>query len=124
MAENDLGAILEDSAHGFGWPITVTDPTGRTVEMVGASDDISQVIDPATGELVSGRSASVALRVSSLTLAGLGLPRAIATTQGKPWLIAFDDIGGLPHTFRVAQSNPDRTIGVVTCVLEAYKVVA
>ncbi len=28
LAESDLGLILEDEATGFGWPITVTDPSG------------------------------------------------------------------------------------------------
>jgi len=74
LAESDLGAILEDSAMGFGWPITVTDPSGFSVGLIGFSDDISQVIDPDTGVAVSGRLATVALRISSLVLEGLGLP--------------------------------------------------
>lgn len=121
IAEKDLGVILEDGATGFGWPITVTDPTGNVGTLTGFSDDIAQVIDPDTGQAVSGRLASVALRVSSLVFVGLGLPRGIADTGSKPWVVQFDDINGNAYTFKVSQSNPDRAIGLVVCLLELYE---
>lgn len=120
LAETDLGNILEDGAYGFGWPITVTDPSGTQGQLTGFSDDISQVIDPDTGVAVSGRLASVALRISSLIAAGLTLPRGIADAANKPWLVEFNDINGNPFKFKVEQSNPDRALGLVTCILEFY----
>jgi len=119
-AEADLAFILEDEVYGFGYSITVTDPDGSVGDLTGFSNDISQVIDPDTGQAVSGRLASAALRISSLTAAGLALPVGIADTTGKPWLIQFDDINGNPFTFKVSQSNPDRALGVVICLLELY----
>jgi hypothetical protein len=121
LAEADLGVILEDSATGFGWPISVTDPDGNVGSLTGFSDDIAQVIDPDTGQAVSGRLASVALRISSLALAGLTLPRGIADTGSKPWVVEFDDINGNAYKFKVAQSNPDRALGLVTLLLELYE---
>lgn len=120
-AETDLGLILEDSTTGFGFSITVTDPLGTVRPLTGFSDDIAQIIDPDTGQAVSGRLASVALRISSLTAAGLSLPEGIADATKKPWLIAFDDINGNNFTFKVMQSNPDRALGLVVCLLEIYK---
>ncbi len=120
VAEQDLGAILEDSVMGFGWSIQVTDPDGLSKPLTGFSDDISQIIDPDTGEAVSGRLVSVALRISSLTAVGLALPVGIADSAIKPWVIEFDDINGNPFKFKVAQSNPDRALGLVTCLLELY----
>ena len=120
-AESDLGAILEDSVYGFGYSITVTDPAGTVAPFTGYSNDISQIIDPDTGQAVSGRLASVAIRISSLTAAGLTLPQGIADAAKKPWIIEFDDINGNPFKFKVSQSNPDRALGVVTCLLELYK---
>lgn len=120
LAEADLGVILEDATTGFGWPITITDPEGKTGTLTGFSDDIAQVIDPDTGMAVSGRLASVALRISSLALEGLTLPKGIADAGRKPWVIEFDDINGNAFKFKVSQSNPDRAIGLVTCLLELY----
>ena len=121
IAETDLATILEDGVFGFGWPVSVTDPSGTVGALTGYSTDISQLIDPDTGVAVSGRLASVALRMSSLTVAGLGLPQGIADAASKPWLVTFDDINGAAHTFKVVQSNPDRALGVVVCLLEAYE---
>ncbi len=122
LAESDLGLILEDAVGGFGFSITVTDPSGLVRPLTGSSGDISQVIDPDTGEAVSGRAATVHLRTSSLVAAGFStLPQGVADTKGKPWLIAFDDINGNSFIYKVSQSNPDRTLGLVTCILELYK---
>lgn len=122
IAEADLGAILEDSATGFGFPITVTSPGGTNETLTGFSDDISQLIDPDTGQAVSGRLASVALRISTINtkFPGEGLPRNIADASRKPWLVEFDDINGNPHKFKVSESNPDRALGMLVLILEIY----
>lgn len=121
IAEQDLGTILEDRDRGFGWPITVKSPAAVSAPLTGFSNDIAQLIDPDTGQAVSGRLATVAIRISSLTAAGLSLPYGIVNTASKPWLITFDDINGNSYTFKVQESNPDRAIGMVVCILEAYK---
>lgn len=122
IAEADLAITLEDSVMGFGWPISVTDPNGTTVDtLIGQSDDIAAAIDPETGQLVSGRVASVVLRLSSLATAGLGIPQGITSESSRPWVIKFNDINGSAHTFKVQQSNPDRALGIVSCLLENYQ---
>ena len=121
LAERDLGVILEDSATGFGWDIVLTTPEGVPHVFTGFSDDIAQVIDPSTGQIVSGRLASVALRMSSLKLAGLEIPRAISDTGRRPWVVEFNDINGEPHRFKIIQSHPDRMLGMLTMILEIYK---
>lgn len=120
IAEQDLALTLED-IDGFGYNIQVTDPAGLSKPLVGRSGDIGQAIDVDTGQLVSGRTASVSLRISSLTAAGLGLPEAVADSTSKPWRITFDDINGVSFAFKVSQSAPDRTLGLVTCHLENWE---
>jgi hypothetical protein len=121
LAESDLATTLEDSVGGFGWDITVIDPHYNSATITGQSDDIAQVIDPDTGAIVSGRLATVALRLSTLTTNEIGIPKGIANEKQKPWVIKFNDINGNAHKFKVIQSNPDRALGVVTCLLEGYK---
>jgi len=122
QAEADLGFILEDKDRGFGYEIILTDPSGTVRPLTGFSDDISQIIDPDTGVAVSGRLASVAIRTSTIIAAGLTLPRGVADSGVKPWLVKFNDINGNPFTFKVSQSNPDRAIGLITLMLELYVV--
>ena len=88
--------------------------------LIGYSNDISQVVDPDTGMIVSGRSASISIRISTLVLAGMSMPKGIADTNLKPWIVKFKDINLNPFTFKVQQSNPDRTLGIVTLLLELY----
>jgi len=124
LAEQDMGFIVEDGDTGFGWPITLTDPSGFSGSgpLTGLSDDIAQVIDPETGQAVSGRLASIAIRISTLTALGFGvIPSGIADASAKPWLVEFDDINGSPYKFKVTSSNPDRALGLVTCLLETYR---
>lgn len=122
QAEADLAFILEDGVNGFGWAITVTAPTGAVATLTGFSDDIALTIDPDTGQAVSGRTASIAIRISTLlSFAGMTLPAGIADAAKKPWVVEFEDINGVACKFKVRESMPDRALGIVVCILEAYR---
>jgi hypothetical protein len=118
-AEADMREIHEDT-DDFGWVITVTDPAGTSAALLGLSNDIAQAIDPETGMLVSGRSASVSIPMQSIATAGLGRPAGISDPDSRPWLVTFDDILGAELTFKVSQSSPDRGLGNIVCLLETY----
>lgn len=124
QAETDLGFILESDTQGFRWPITVTSPSGAVLgddeDLYGFSDDIAQLIDPETGVLVSGRIATVALRISTLLSFFADLPRYISSSTSKPWIVTFNDINGVSHTFKVKQADQDRALGLLICILEVY----
>lgn len=122
QAKADNRVILNDSAFGFGYSISLENPAGTAKPLTGFSNDISQVVDPDTGVAVSGRLATAALHISDIIDAGLELPKGIADAGSKPWLIRFDDINGNAHTFKVSKSDPDRAIGMLICTLEFYKV--
>ena len=121
LAERDLEYILEDDTFGFGWSLTLTAPNGMSVALVGQSTDISQVINPDTGQAVSGRMASICLRTSSIYSAGLELPVGISDDTSRPWVVTFDDINSFSHVFKVSKSNPDRALGTITLLLELYE---
>lgn len=122
LAATDLGMILGDES-GFGWPIKLTDPDGIMKEFTGFSNDVSQIIDPDTGIVVSGRTASIIIRIELIYQAfpGKELPRGIANSSLKPWLVEFNDINGNNHKFKISESNPDRALGLITCILELYE---
>jgi len=118
LAAADLVAILEDKEFGFAVDITLTDPDGNVQNLQGFSNDITQIIDPETGQIVSGRLATATLPLSSIILAGV--PEGIADASKKPWLVAFNDILGQSYVFKVARGNPDRALGEIFLVLELY----
>lgn len=119
QAERDLAAILE-SSRDFGWPVTVTAPDGTSADLHGQSANISLTIDPDTGALVTGQRATMTLRLASLAAEFDSLP--VHVPSGVPWLVAVTDITGAAGTFKVVDSMPDRTLGVVTLELESYVV--
>lgn len=121
QAAADLRAIVEDAATGFGWPVTLTDPSGTVVQLTGLATDIGIVIDPQTGVAVRGRKASVALSMATLTEIGVGLPYAVADSSLKPWTVTVADVGGTEFTYSVLESIPDRAAGLVVLMLEAYE---
>ncbi len=70
--------MLEDASIGFGHPLTITNPEGDTNKFIGCINDISQNIGPDTGLLISGRSLSITLRISTLSNRGFSLPKRIS----------------------------------------------
>ena len=116
VAERDLGSIISDERTGFGWPITLIDPLGNRFDRVGFSNDIFLLIDPDTGQAVSGRSASVALQSSAIP----SIPVGVSDTAARPWLVEFSDIAGKPWRFKVSETNPDRALGLIVLILELY----
>ena len=120
-AEADLSFLLEDAATGFGWNVTITSPAGLSADLVGMSTDIGQAIDVQTGMVVSGRSATLALRIASLSAAGFEIPTGVMESDARPWVVEFLDINGAAHVFKITATEPDRTLGLVLCRLEFYK---
>ena len=118
QAEIDLGFILSDTVTGFAWPIVLIQPDGLRVPMTGFSNDIAELIDPDTGQSVSGRLVSVALRLTALPV---DLPQQISATDCRPWRVEFDDIAGRSWRFAVRESNPDRGLGLLVLILELYQ---
>jgi hypothetical protein len=122
LAESDLAFTLEDDANGFGWEISITSPAGLTRTLKGQTGDISKLIDPNTGEAVSGRLTTATLRLSSLKTAFSGdIPEGINDPAKKPWLCGFSDLSGSAYKFKVLKSEPDRTLGFVALTLGLYK---
>lgn len=119
QAALDARAITEDRS-GFGWPIILKDPSGKESEITGLSNDISMVVDPDTGMLVSGRDATIAVSIQTLRTAGFEVdPRAVS--QGLPWVVEFLDINGVLGRFKVSRTSPDRSIGLIVMHLEVYR---
>jgi hypothetical protein len=122
LAEADLAITLEDGLTGFGWPVTLTTPAGVQVNVTAQSNDISLMVDPQTGVLVSGRQASATVRISTLYAQGVSaLPFGEPRRGAKPWLAQFNDINGQSFTFKVVNGEPDRALGVIVLLLEAWQ---
>jgi hypothetical protein len=115
QAALDCQSMLGDTS-GFGWPFTLTSPSGVVAELVGFATDVGQTIDPDTGQAVAGRRGSVAASLLELT----EVPVAVADSDRRPWLVTFENIQGVASTWKVIEVLPDRAAGVVVLLLETY----
>lgn len=118
----DAKAIIE-SLETFGLTTTWTDPSGTQGSMVGLPGEIGLTMDSETGMSVAGARAYVSVHLSSFraVFGATAIPLAISSRTSKPWLVQFADYAGVQHTYKVIDVMPDMRLGVVTCLVEAYK---
>ena len=123
-AELRLATLLESEVRGFAQPIILTDPDGfvSASPLSGHGQDIGLLIDPGTGQSVSGRTSTATLRISSILAAGYSsIPEGIADNAIKPWRVTMDDVNGVSYEFKVDSTMPDRTAGVIVLELGIYE---
>lgn len=120
QAAADFKTIVEDSAAGFGRSIELTSPEGQVRTFVGLTNDVSEQIDPETGQAVSGRIASVVLNMDTVIAAGMDLPIGIPDAKRKPWVVKHTDTDNVEHFYKVSDTRPDRDFGGTVLILEHY----
>lgn len=111
----DARSLLEDPA-GFRRELTLTSPAGVVTPLGGYATDVAESVDPETGTIVAGRRASVAVSLLSL----VELPKAEAEAGARPWVVAFAMMPLAATIWKVVEVRPDRAVGVVVLLLEAY----
>jgi hypothetical protein len=113
--------MIEDDVLGFAHECTLTNPAGTSKTFKVLTSDIGALIDPDTGDMVSGRYAEVVFRLKTLADESFNIPRNIREKDSKPWVVTFNDVNGVPGTFKIIRSEPDKEAGMITCVITVYK---
>lgn len=111
--------ILNDP-NGFRQAITLTSPAGVAATYFGFATDIAELLDPETGQAVSGRRASVSLSLLEV----LDLPAVVHESDRRPWLVSFVDARGETNTWKVGDVRPDRRSGNLVLIVEGYRAAA
>ena len=119
-AHLDLIEILHDEETG-GDLITITSPEGSREDFRALSNDIHLSIDPGTGDVVTGRQASITVAISDLISVGFQNIRGIPDSNSRPWVVTAEDANDVSTDFKVIESHPDRGIGSMTLFLELYE---
>jgi hypothetical protein len=121
MAYDDAELIMKET-DGFVWDCTITDPSGTSVAFKCRSNDIHLLFDVDTGQVITGRQATIVVLTKDLAAAGFQDIRNIEDSTSKPWVIDVDDINGKSGKFKVRETHPDNTIGLMVMILETYTV--
>lgn len=117
----DHKRILGDSSAGFGQELTITNPQGVALLLIGYASDVGEIVDPETQMLIQGRRATCTFDPELVKTAGMGTVVAVSEGSSKPWLVAFADAHGTTRTYKVIQVAPDQHLGSVRCELESYR---
>lgn len=121
QANEDLKEILNDGDTG-GVDCVITSPAGLTASFKVSHNDVHVAFDPGTGEMVTGRQASVAVITSELIAEGFDSIEGVADSSSAPWLATVSDVEGRSGVFKVAATHPDATLGLTVLILEFYEV--
>ena len=116
-AANDWQEIM-NSEIGALVPCTVTNPEGTAKPFSCRHQDVHQQVDPGTEELISARQVSISICLLDLADVGFEGIRGVAKKTEKPWKVDVADITGKDGTFKVAESNPDASLGNMLLYLE------
>lgn len=108
LAEQDLAITLEDGDDGFGWDITITNPSDQSQTVKGQYHRVSVEVDPETGMQVRSKRASITIRNSTFTLGIIA----------KTWKVTVTDINGVVLEGVVSDILPDDTLGVTTMFVQ------
>ena len=119
-AANDFREIM-NSDLGASWECNIIDPSGTSNAFLCRMSDTSQQLNPMTNETVSGRQLAISVCTADLDAVGFGDIRNIESNDSKPWKVETDNIDGKSGTYKVAESNPDYSLGNMVLWLEVIK---
>lgn len=118
IAASDVIEIIHDTETG-GDEITITSPAGVSETFNALANDIHFAIDPETGMTVTGRQCSATVLSSDLSDAGFSSIKGVPDSS-RPWVVTMTDINGVSSTFKVVESHPDNTMGLMILILSEY----
>jgi hypothetical protein len=105
LSEKYLEKTLENP-NAAGSPYTLIDPNNVRYPVVGTVGDISMLIDPISGEAISGRTITTTCRMMRLPVQ----PR-------RGWRAELPDLAGNIQQLYVQEIKPDNTIGLYYFVM-------
>lgn len=119
--QKDSQRIMNSSRYGFSIPIVLTSPSGDEYSLMGIVSIIHNLVDPDTGQPVSGFLATVSINYRDLNDSGIDLPEGEMSSSARPWLVTATNVIGVEQTMKLVRSSPDETNGNILCDLGSYE---
>ena len=116
----DSQRIMNSDRFGFSTAITLTTPAGIQYPFKSIIAVIHNLIDPDTGQPVSGFLATASINVLDLQASLLELPEGEMSESLRPWTITETNINGVVVTYKIVSTAPDEANGNILCDLVTY----
>jgi hypothetical protein len=120
IARRDAQRIINSNKFGFSSSVTLIDQAGVEYPINAIVSVIHNLVDPDTGQPVSGSLATASINTLDLIALGVQIPEGEADETKKPWLIREADIQGNTVTYAIVRSAPDKANGNILCDLNEY----
>ena len=104
-----------------GQNVVLITPEGLKYPLNSIVSVIHNLIDPDTGQPVSGFLATASINRLDLNELDIALPEGEASEFERPWLVRETNIDGVEVTYKITRSAPDESNGNILCDLGAYE---
>jgi VCBS repeat-containing protein len=119
--QKDAQAIINSDRFGFSYALTLTDQASIEHKLKGIMSIIHNLVDPDTGQPVSGFLATVSINAADLFAKNIKIPVGEMSSAARPWLVSYIDQFLRVIEMKLVRSAPDLTNGNIICDLEHYQ---
>ncbi|AUR86591.1 hypothetical protein NVP1087A_10 [Vibrio phage 1.087.A._10N.261.45.F9] len=118
--QKDSQRIMNSSKFGFSTDIVLIDPNDVEYPLKSILTVIHNLIDPDTGQPVSGYLATASINRLDLNALGITLPEGVSDELQRPWTVRETNIDGVVVTYKITRAAPDEANGNILCDLGSY----
>ena len=118
--QKDSQRIMNSTTFGFSKAIALISPDGVEYPFKAILSVIHNLIDPDTGQPVSGYLATASLNRLDLNDNQITLPEGVSSQFERPWTLRETNIDGVQVTYKITRAAPDEANGNILCDLGAY----
>lgn len=112
IINDDLGATVV---------CTITSPDDVFYSFNCCMSDISQTLDVNTRERISGRRIEISVSMLDLAEVGFESIRGVEKKTEKPWRVEFNNVISKEGTYKIVETAPDSSLGIVVIHMEIMR---
>lgn len=116
----DAQTIMNSGRFGFGTDVVITDPDGVEYPMKSILTVIHNLIDPDTGQPVSGYLATASINRYNVPVSKRTELYGVSDELKRPWTMRETNIDGVIVTYKITRAAPDEANGNILCDLGSY----
>ena len=118
--QKDSQRIMNSTRFGVSIDIVLLDPAQVEYPLKSIVTVIHNLVDPDTGQPVSGYLATASINRLDLNELGIALPEGISNELARPWTIRYTNIDNVEITNKITRAAPDEANGNILCDLGSY----
>ncbi|AUR94068.1 hypothetical protein NVP1191O_09 [Vibrio phage 1.191.O._10N.286.52.B4] len=116
----DSTRIMNSERYGTGTDVVLTDSDGIEYPMKAIVAVVHNLVDPDTGQPVSGYLATASLNRDNIPENKRSALEGVSDELQRPWTVRETNIDGVVVTYKITRAAPDEANGNILCDLGSY----